>query len=192
MGRYVFLMTALAAAIGADAKAQPGAARIRPVGDADAAVVADAACRSATVRSMVARLEASDVIVYVTMRPMRNRVIAGGLEFVAATATDRVLRVVLAFPLDRVSRIAMLGHELQHAVEVADAPEIRSRAQFEAHYQSHGIEGAAAGAHETDRARLAERRVRAELHAGPAENCGAAPREQPAALDDRPPVYSTR
>jgi hypothetical protein len=56
--------------------------------------------------------------------------LAGGLRFLAATPTDRVLLIEIAFGLDRYARIAMLGHELQHAVEVAETARSATRKAF--------------------------------------------------------------
>jgi hypothetical protein len=99
------------------------------------------------------------------MKPLSDRRVAGGLQFIGATATDRVLRVMLGFPLDRTSRIAMLGHELQHAIEVAGAPEITSRKAFEDYYRSHGVPGATESGYETEAAHRTEFRVRQEATA---------------------------
>src|SRR5262245_8831923 len=110
--------------------------RIRPASGFEAGMIVEGVCRSATLRSMVASLEASDVIVYVRMRRLPERSMVGGLEFLGTTATDRILRVTITFPLDRASRTAILGHELQHAIEVAANPEIRNRKTFDEFYRS--------------------------------------------------------
>jgi hypothetical protein len=68
--------------------------------------------------------------------------LAGGLRFLAATATDRVLLIEIAFGLDRYARIAMLGHELQQAVEVAETAQIRDQEGFRRFYASHSVVGA--------------------------------------------------
>ena len=171
VGRYLFF-TSLLLAAGANGLAQPAptksglfasTSRIRPASDFEAGVIADGVCRSETLRSMVETLQTSDVIVYVTMRPVSDRAVAGGLEFLGATTTDRILRAVIAFPLDRISRMAMLGHELHHAIEVANNAAVRNRRAFDDFYKSHGIQGATQVAHETEAARQAQWRVRAEV-----------------------------
>jgi hypothetical protein len=141
------------------------ASRLRPESDVEATILAEGVCRSPSLRSMVAALQASDVIVYIVMRRISDRRSSGSLEFLGTTATDRILRVTITFPLDRTSRIAMLGHELQHAIEIARAPEVRDRVAFEDYYRSHGREGATETSHETEDARRTELRVRTEISA---------------------------
>jgi len=61
--------------------------------------------------------------------------------------------------------MAMLGHELQHAIEVASAPEIRSQKTLEDYYRAHGVPGATESTYETDAAHRTEFRVREEVTA---------------------------
>jgi hypothetical protein len=150
-------------ALGLFAPTADPASRLRPANAFLAGVIEEGVCRSQTLRSMVAALQASDVIVYVTMRPLSDRRVWGGLEFIGATATDRVLRVVLRLPLDRIARMAILGHELRHAIEVAGAREIRSQKALEDYYRAHGIPGATEWTYETDAAHRTELRVREEV-----------------------------
>lgn len=137
--------------------------RLRPASAVEASVIEDGLCRSATFRSLIAALETSDVIVYVSMSLLPDRRLNGGLQFIGATTTDRILRVMLRFPLERYARMAMLGHELQHAIEVAGAPEIRSQKSFEDYYRRNGMPGATESGYETDAARRTEVRVREEV-----------------------------
>jgi hypothetical protein len=109
------------------------------------------------------RLDASDLTVHVSVKRFLDRRLAGGLRFLAATPTDRVFLIEIAFGLDRYARIAMLGHELQHAVEVAEASQIRDEDGFRRFYASHGVAGAIERGYETDAARQAEIAVRKEL-----------------------------
>jgi hypothetical protein len=124
--------------------------------------MAEGVCGSETFRTLVDVIRHSNVIVYVSMRPIRDRGVNGRLDFLAATATDRVLRAVFGFPLDRQTRIAVLGHELQHAVEVAATPDIRTAQSFAAHFRAHG-RPSGVDRYETAAARAAELRIRQEL-----------------------------
>ena len=56
---------------------------------------------------------------------------------------------------------ALLAHELQHALEVADAPEIRDLSSFQNAFAKHGWK--AADGFETAQAREITKRVAAEL-----------------------------
>jgi hypothetical protein len=126
-------------------------------------VIREGVCGSPTLRALADRLDASDVTIHVSVKPFTDRRLAGGLRFLAATPTDRVLLIEIAFGLDRYARIAMLGHELQHAVEVAETPQIRDKEGFLRFYALHGVEGAVECGYETDAARQAETAVRKEL-----------------------------
>jgi hypothetical protein len=122
-------------------------------------------CRSATFRALVADLAASDVIVYVVPRFQGTRRVAGDLQFVTGSPGSRILRVTInlrAVGHNADVAIAMLGHELRHAVEVAQAPHVRSSEAFAEFYREHGVE-TEWGVYDTAAARNSERDVREEL-----------------------------
>jgi len=141
----------------------PAGSRLRPVSAFEAGVVREGLCQSPTLRALADRLDASDLTVHVSVTRVPDRRLAGGLRFLAATPTDRVLLIEIAFGLDRYARIVMLGHELQHAVEVAETSQIRDKESLRRFYASHGVAGAIEGGFETDAARLAEIAIRKEL-----------------------------
>ena len=77
---------------------------------------------SARFRTLLARLVRSDVIVYLQCQGYVN---AGGrLTFVGAGGDYRYVLVRLGRLLNERQQIALIAHELQHAVEIADTPEI--------------------------------------------------------------------
>jgi hypothetical protein len=81
--------------------------------------------RSATFRHLLDTLDASDVIVYVEPK-YTHPGLSGYLPHRVVVAEPfRYLHVMVGFfgADDRI--IAVIAHELQHAVEVADAPEVR-------------------------------------------------------------------
>lgn len=100
--------------------------RIRPTDARVRSALADGLSRSSIVRGLVARIEANDVIVYLGMSPRMPDDLSGRLTFVGDGGRFRYLRVELSpvFNTDQV--IAALAHELHHAVEVIDHPEVRS------------------------------------------------------------------
>jgi hypothetical protein len=76
---------------------------------------------SPTLRALVARLHASDVVVYLQCDHPTG--LGGRLTFLSAAGGYRYVVVRLGrFP--RAQQIAMIAHELQHAVEIADTPAI--------------------------------------------------------------------
>ena len=149
----------------------PGGSRLRPVSTFEAAVIREGLCASATLRGLADRVDASDLTVHVSVRRFPDRRLAGGLRFLAATPTDRVLLIDIAFGLDRYARIAMLGHELQHAVEVAQTAQIRDKEGLRRFYALHGVGGAIEGSYETDAARQAEVAIRKELARTSPQRC---------------------
>ena len=80
--------------------------------------------RSPLFRHVVSQIDASDVIVYVeTECPMRPSLF-GRLAFMGTGGGRRYLNVRISCSLSDNERIAALGHELRHAVEIADAPSV--------------------------------------------------------------------
>ncbi len=144
---------------------------LRPVSAFEATVIREGRCVSPTLRALSDRLDASDLTVHVTVKRFADRRLTGGLRFLAATPTDRVLLIEIAFGLDRYARIAVLGHELQHAVEVAETAQIRDKESFRRFYASHGVVGAIESAYETAAARQAESAIHRELTQTSLRNC---------------------
>jgi len=113
--------------------------RVRPHDARSATLLLEGMARSATMRHIVDRLEESDVIVYITMQPGLNRQLSGRLVWVTAVKNFRYVRISLNPELSGETGIAVLGHELQHALEVGGAPSIVSEATLEDYYRQHGI-----------------------------------------------------
>jgi hypothetical protein len=78
---------------------------------------------SPSLRALVHRLERSDVVVYVECEGHAQARVAGRLMFVSAAGGLRYVVVRLA-RLPAAQQIAILAHELQHAVEIAETPAI--------------------------------------------------------------------
>ena len=94
--------------------------------------------RSLTFRAVVDRLNQSDVVVYLHCEAQWSPRVAGRLTFVAATGGLRYVVVRIARQLSREQQLAILGHELQHAVEIADTPAIVDAASLEREYRRFG------------------------------------------------------
>lgn len=94
--------------------------------------------RSLTFRSLVERLNQSDTVVYLQpdARPLPG--VDGRLTFVAAHAGLRYVLVRIDASMSRCRQIAILGHELQHAVEIADTPSIVDSASLALAYAQFG------------------------------------------------------
>ena len=78
-----------------------------------------AQAQSAVVRSLVATLESSNVIVHIISSRNLPAGVGGTTQFVTSRGGYRYVRITLATALTKSGRTAILGHELQHACEVA-------------------------------------------------------------------------
>src|SRR5262245_3594445 len=106
--------------------------------------VAEASRVSPTFRQLTERLAASDVIVYLHRRLSTEPGLAGATAFMAAAGGVRYLRISIEPRLSGCERLALLGHELQHAVEIADAPSVVDQESLEALYRAKGFRAPAA------------------------------------------------
>jgi len=79
---------------------------------------------SPTFRAIVDQLDESDLIVYVSRGSLSGQTSAS-TQLLSWTGGYRYVRVTLELDPDTDVGIAMLGHELRHALELADAPWVR-------------------------------------------------------------------
>jgi hypothetical protein len=96
---------------------------VRPLGREAAHLLAEARRLSPTVRRLLAELERSDLMVYLRIRPGQP-LRTGATALLGSGAGVRYVRidVCVYFVSDG---IPWLAHELQHAVEIASAPDVR-------------------------------------------------------------------
>ena len=104
---------------------------------------------SATFEALVDALERSDVLVWIETRNMR---LPAQLMLVAAPENHRHVRISISVPGLDADLIAWLGHELQHAVEISAAPQVRDQDSLRRLYQSIGTIGSVEGHAETAKA----------------------------------------
>ncbi len=97
---------------------------------------------SPTLQRLVDRLDASDVLVYLMFDRSPSSGIAGHTSLVTAAAGRRYLRISIDRRNIGCQRIAILGHELQHAVEIADEPSVTDPAGLAALYRRIGFRSA--------------------------------------------------
>jgi len=93
---------------------------------------------SPSLHALVRRLEQSDVVVYVECHARMESRVAGRLMFVSAVGGLRYVVARLARLPTRAQQIAILAHELQHAVEIADTPAIVDNLSLAREYQRFG------------------------------------------------------
>lgn len=122
-------------------------ARLRPQGAMATDLLERARTRSPTVQRIVDQLEAGDVIVYVEMNDRLDPRIAACLTWMAATNSRRIVRASIKPRLREREAIALLAHELQHAVEVLEHPEVRSSDDLADLYTRIGHRSSPSGRH---------------------------------------------
>src|SRR4030095_3369430 len=99
--------------------ADMAAPRIRPVGNRITALLERGYAVSPTLAILVDALKHTDIIVHVTECWLFDAPYSGDTQFVATGGGQRYLRIRLDVRLHDEAAIAMLGHELQHAWEIA-------------------------------------------------------------------------
>jgi hypothetical protein len=119
------------------------------------------AAESQTFRSLLNLLGESDLIVHVQV--VDRLATAGQTYFVTSTATTRYVRIEVMHRSSLAEIVALIGHELQHAVEIAEEPRIRDRQALALFYK--GMPGNSMTGTEYDSvaARVMEDRVRREM-----------------------------
>jgi hypothetical protein len=136
--------------------------RLRPA-DVTAARAFDRALACCpTIRALVRDVEASDLIVYVETGFVQQPAMARTVLMGAGT-NIRYVRLTLHRLTSPDNLIELLGHELQHAVEIAQAPEVRDSDTMLGLYKRIGFHRRTATHFETIAARQIATRVRAEV-----------------------------
>ncbi len=159
-----------------------GVARVRAANPKAAEVVTEARRRSPTVRALLAKIEDTDLIVYVDTRLQTN---PAETAFVGRSSAVRILRISMDVTQTVTGLTPWLGHELYHAVEIASDPTIVSTSRLEASYLSRGY-AVAGGGYCTNDAQEITGVVRAEIVALlPARSLVADASARPIALPER-------
>lgn len=124
------------------------APRVRAV-DAMARRVLDLGMRrSPTLARMVADLQHTDLIVYIQTVPL-PRLVRGDARVVVCAGGARHVRIRLGVPAATCELVAVLGHELRHALEYAEMPEIRDEDSLARAYTRIGFPAKGEGYWET-------------------------------------------
>jgi hypothetical protein len=120
--------------------------------------------KSATFRSLAASLNDTDTVVYVQPILIPNRLGGYMPHRIATHAAGRYVIVAIAADASDARRIGVIGHELQHALEIAQAPEVgRTRTVVDLFARIGFRGGTSRGAYETIAAIDVERAIRDEL-----------------------------
>jgi hypothetical protein len=144
-------------------------ARVRPMQPKVEKLLATGMDRSAAFRRLVREIEASDVIVYIEARRDLRAGLGASMRYVATSASDRFVRIQLDARHNPLVLVALLGHELQHVVEVAQNRSIRSADDLRAFYRKTGLR-TGPDAFDSEAARQIGYLVREELLGRPASD----------------------
>lgn len=109
--------------------------RVRPLDSKAAALLEAGRARSATFRHLLDTLERSDLVVHVEACELRA---AGRFQFVVASPGGRYVRVSIRRFGTENELLPALAHELWHAVEIANVPDVRCQASLEVFYRRVG------------------------------------------------------
>ncbi|MEO8075899.1 MAG: hypothetical protein ABI818_06180 [Acidobacteriota bacterium] len=126
-------------------------------------VIADGLRRSGTFAQLVLALDSSDVIVYIESGRGLPSTLAGRMLLAAGPQNQRYLRIQVNGQPRSNELIALVGHELRHAVEVAESPDVRDAQSLLALYQRIGHPGSMQHNYDTLAAQNTGRQVRIEL-----------------------------
>ena len=141
--------------------------RVRTTDSRIQRLLEDGMQRSVTFAQLVTALNTTDVIVYLEpVHYLRNSV-AGRMILLPVGASQRYLRIQIRSDLTAVDTIALMGHELQHALEIAAAREVRDESALVSLYTriGFGMSDGGSGTHnfDTAAAQRTGRQVRFEL-----------------------------
>ena len=142
--------------------------RVRPVGTRVVSLLDRGYAASSTLAALVDALERSDVIVHIEEHWRLDRGRDGETQLVAVAGGHRYLRIHLDPRISDQAAIALLAHELQHAVEIADARWVVDQKTLAQLYMCIGFESRARGTSlgvDTIRAHETARHVLGELKA---------------------------
>lgn len=114
-------------------------AHVRPNDSRMQIAIADGVAHSLLFRDLVAQLEASDVIVYVESDWTMPDRIQGRLTFMSWAGGRRYVMIRIAQGLTGVQQVAIIAHELQHALEIANADSVVDETTMAAEYRRIGF-----------------------------------------------------
>jgi hypothetical protein len=133
---------------------------------------------SPMLRGITSSIESSDVVVYVVFEPSSRNGVAAHVSFISAAGGRRYLHVGIDPRYSGTQLIALLGHELQHAAEIAAEASVVDSRTLTDFYRRVGFGGTVGTREhfESDRAIEAGFRVGREAHAFLAAEARAAVR----------------
>lgn len=130
--------------------------------------------RSPTFAALVDALEETDLVVIVDSDPKLSQQLNGYLVFLSSTSACRYVRVKVTTRVSRMRAVPILGHELQHALEVALHPEVVDAASLRAMYERIGMRSNSENSFESNDAARAGQLITLEMFSPAAAAAAAA------------------
>lgn len=140
-----------------------GSRRVRSATPRVDRLIVEGTRRSRTFADLIAKIHETDVIAYVEPTYALPSDTAGRLLLSGVAGGQRYLRIQVRASLPGDDAIAVIAHELRHALEVAADPTVVSEATLVALYRRIGHATGSAPAYDTEAARSTGRMVRDEL-----------------------------
>jgi hypothetical protein len=120
--------------------------------------------RSPTLARLAAQLDSSDVVVYVETNVRAVPGFSGYLSHgIVATARARYVTIAIRRPFDEEQVMGLIGHELQHAVEISEDPTVRTSGDVARLFRRIGGPKCPGACYETEAARVIGSQVAREL-----------------------------
>src|SRR5882672_5424323 len=102
-------------------------------------LVDEAARRAPAIRDSIDRLQELDVTVYVRIKAFTQIDLDGRVALLSKAGSHRYLVIELACGRSELTQMATLGHELFHAIEIAEEPSVVNAETLAAFYSRIGI-----------------------------------------------------
>jgi hypothetical protein len=153
--------------------------RVRAADPVIQALLTEGFDRSPSLAGLLLAINRTNVIVYIERVMAMPKETLGRLTMVPIPAATRYLRIQVRSDLTRYETIALIGHELQHALEVAADATVRDTNGMIALYERIGHSSGGEHVYDTTAAQEMGRQVRRELttasdpHRGDSTNLSA-------------------
>lgn len=164
-----FILVIIPPALAADAASN--VSHVRTTEPRIAALLRNAMLQSPVFRELVTQLAESDVIVYVKTDRQLPIGLAGHLRFAGSGGGRRYVVVTLQWGATDMRTMSALGHELRHALEIAERPDIVDAPTLARAFAGFAQQSTHRGAYsfETDAAVETGERIWSEVSQGPAQ-----------------------
>jgi hypothetical protein len=126
-------------------------------------LVQNGIAHSPTFAAEALELASSDLVVFIEPVLQMPPELSAYLVFMSATMACRFVRIRYDVHLSDPRAIAMIGHELKHAIEIANHPEVVDNASLSAMYKRWGRQVSDADVYDSVEAVLAGRTILQEL-----------------------------